>query len=60
MTFQNETRLAGGAAGLGNSSCLAADSSEIAPSLATVQAKIDLIRDDLPSSSNARLRSRDV
>lgn len=29
MTLQNKTRRAGGAAGLGNLSCLAADSSEI-------------------------------
>ena len=36
--------------GPGNSSCFAADNSEIAPSLATAQAKIELIRDDLAAT----------
>lgn len=40
----------GGAAGFGTSSCLAADSFEIAPRLATAQAKVDLIRDDLAAT----------
>ncbi len=50
MPHSYETRRAGDAAGLGNSSCLAADSPKIAPSLATAQAKIELIRDDLAAT----------
>jgi hypothetical protein len=40
MTLQKETRRAGDAAGLGNTSCLAADGSEIAQNTAPTQDRI--------------------
>lgn len=47
MTQTHETRRAGGAAGPGNSSCLAADSSVNAPKADVAQAKIELIAEDV-------------